>query len=38
MDCIGLIQILAAIFCPLVTCNNVPAISFHNILINLQYN
>ncbi len=34
----GVIQILAAIFCPLVTCSNVPAISFHNILINLQYN
>ncbi len=35
---IGLIQILAAIFCPLVTCSNVPAISFHSILINLQDN
>ncbi len=34
----GVIQILAAIFCPLVTCDNVPAISFHSILINLQYN
>ncbi len=33
----GRIQILPAIFCPLVTCNNVPAILFHNILINLQY-
>ncbi len=34
----GRIQILAAIFCPSVTCSNVPAIWFHNILINLQYN
>ena len=34
----GRIQIFAAIFCPSVTCSNVPAISFHNILINLQYN
>ncbi len=33
-----MIQILAAIFCPLVTCSNVPAISIHSILINLQYN
>ncbi len=36
--CKGVIQILAAIFCPLVTCNNVPAVSFHIILINLQWN
>ena len=34
----GVIQILAAMFCPLVTCNNVPAFSFHKILINSQYN
>ncbi len=36
--CIGVIQIFAAILCPFVTCSNVPAISFHSILINLQYN
>ena len=34
----GVIQILAAIFCPFVTCSNVPAISFHSILINFQFN
>ncbi len=34
----GVIQILAAIISPFVTCSNVPAISFHSILINLQYN
>ncbi len=33
----GVIQILAAIFCPFATCSDVPAISFHSILINLQY-
>ncbi len=32
----GVIQILAAILCPLVTCSNVSAISFHSIFINLQ--
>ncbi len=34
----GVIQILATIFCPFVTCSNVPAIQFYSSLINFQYN
>ena len=34
----GVIQVVTAIFYTFVTCSNVPAISSHNILINVQYN